>query len=170
MEDSIGLPVMNGFFMVELGSSKDTTKTDCSVQKVLCSAAEIACKGRQDFYLEHDGGHMILIHNKIGQGMRVHFEKWVNWHGKNELISVYLEYNIFNFYLNREVKLTETNNVNDADHCLAKNCKQSSSLVSPAKTLKRDVAPSDDDIEPVGESRADVEMGNEEDEEPLEAE
>ena len=26
-----------------------------------------------------------------------------------------------------------------------------------------------DDIEPVGESRADVEMGNEEDEEPLEA-
>ena len=30
MEDSIGLPVVNGFLMVELGSSKDTTKTDCS--------------------------------------------------------------------------------------------------------------------------------------------
>ena len=73
VEDSIGLSVVNGFLMVELGSSKDTTKTDCSVQKVLCSAAEIACKGRQDFYLEHDGGHMILIHNKIGQGMRVQF-------------------------------------------------------------------------------------------------
>ena len=38
------------------------------------------------------------------------------------------------------------------------------------KTLNRDVAPSGDGIEPVGESRADVEMGNEEDEEPLEAE
>ena len=99
--------------MVELGKSKDTTKTDCSdllngrltgVHKVLCSAAEIACKGRQDFYLGHDGGYMIPIHSKIGQGMRIHFEKLMNWHGKNELIPVYLENNIFNFYLNREVK------------------------------------------------------------------
>ena len=47
---------------------------------------------------------------------------------------------------------------------------QSGALVSPTKTLNRDVAPIDDDIEPVGESRADVEMSNEEDEEPLEAE
>ena len=38
--------------------------------KVLCSAAEIACKGRQDFYLGHDSGYMIPIHSKIGQGMR----------------------------------------------------------------------------------------------------
>ena len=29
------------------------------VHNVLCSAAEIACKGRQDFYLGHDGGYMI---------------------------------------------------------------------------------------------------------------
>ena len=42
--------------------------------------------------------------------------------------------------------------------------------MSPSKTVNRDVAPIGDDIEPVGESRADVEMGNEEDEEPLEAE
>ena len=42
-------------------------------------------------------------------------------------------------------------------------------LVSPTKTLNRDVAPIDDDIEQVEESRVDVEMGNEEDEEPLEA-
>ena len=47
---------------------------------------------------------------------------------------------------------------------------QSSALVSPTKTLNRDVAPIGDDIEPVGESRADVGMGNDEDEEPLEAE
>ena len=47
---------------------------------------------------------------------------------------------------------------------------QSSALVSPTKTLNRDVAPIGDDIEPVGEFRADVELGNEEDEEPLEAE
>ena len=30
MEDSTRLPVVNGFLMVELGNSKDTTKTDCS--------------------------------------------------------------------------------------------------------------------------------------------
>ena len=47
---------------------------------------------------------------------------------------------------------------------------QSSALVSPTKILDRDVAPIGDDIEPVGESCADVEMGNEEDEEPSEAE
>ena len=94
------------------------------VNKVLCGAAEIACKEQQDFYLGQDGGNMIPIHSKIGQGMRTHFEKLVSWHGKNELIPVYLENNIFNFYLNREVKSTETNNVHDADHCLAKICHQ----------------------------------------------
>ena len=46
----------------------------------------------------------------------------------------------------------------------------SSTLVSPTKNLSRDVAPLGDDIEPVGESRADVETGNEEDDEPMEAE
>ena len=101
----------------------------------------------------------------------------MNWHGKNELIPVYLENNIFNFFLNRDLKSTGTNNVKDADHCLAKNCQQSgngdwqsSAIVSPAKTLNRDAAPIGDDIEPLGESRADVEMGNEEDEESLEDE
>ena len=43
-------------------------------------------------------------------------------------------------------------------------------LVSPTKALNRDVAPIGDDIEPVGESRANVDMGNDEDEEPMEAE
>ena len=81
----------------------------------------------------------------------------MNLHGKNELIPVYLENNIFNCHLNREVKSTETNNVNDADRCLAKKLSavgkrrwQSSALESPTKTLNRDVAPIGDDIEPVG--------------------
>ena len=36
-----------------------------------------------------------------------------------------------------------------------------------ARKSNRDVAPIADDIEPIGESRADVELGNDEDEEPL---
>ena len=55
---------------------------------------------------------MIKIYSKIGQGMRTHFEKLVSWYGKNEIIPVHLEHNIFNFFLTREVKSTETNNVN----------------------------------------------------------
>ena len=47
---------------------------------------------------------------------------------------------------------------------------QISALVNPTKTLNRDVAPSGDDIEAVVESRADVEMGNDEDEDPLASE
>ena len=48
MEDSIGLPVVNGFQMVELGSFKDIMKNHLfrslyqrltGVHKVLCSAA-----------------------------------------------------------------------------------------------------------------------------------
>ena len=50
------------------------------------------------------------------------------------------------------------------------NAKIDPKVVSPTKTLNQDVATKGGDIEPVGESRADVEMGNEEDEEPLEAE
>ena len=75
---------------------------------MLCSAAEIA----RD--LGHDGGYMNPINSKIGQGIRHHFEKLVSWYGKNKLFPVYLENNIFNFYLNREVKSTENNNVNNA--------------------------------------------------------
>ena len=61
---------------------------------------------------------------KLVREMRNHFVKLVSWYGKSEVIPVYLENKIFNFYLNREVKSTE-NNVNDADHHLSKNGQQS---------------------------------------------
>ena len=48
---------------------------------------------------------MIPTHSKIGQGMRIHFEKLLDDYGKNELIPVYLETDTPNFYLNREVKV-----------------------------------------------------------------
>ena len=123
MEGPTGEPVVSGFLMVDLGSFKDSTENGLlrslngrltGAHKVLCSAAEIACKGRQDFHSGHDGGCMIPIHSNIGEGRRTHFDRLVNWYGKNELIPVYLENHIFNFYLNREVKYTETNNANDA--------------------------------------------------------
>ena len=57
---------------------------------------------------------MIQIYSKIGQGKRNLFEKLVSWYGQNELIPVYPENNIINFYMNREVKSTEIKNVNNA--------------------------------------------------------
>ena len=36
--------------------------------KVLCSAAEITCKGRHYFFLGHDGGSMIPIHSQNWSG------------------------------------------------------------------------------------------------------
>ena len=37
--------------------------------RVLCSTAEIACRGRQDFHLGHDSGFVIPVKSKIGQGV-----------------------------------------------------------------------------------------------------
>ena len=47
------------------------------MRNVLRSAAEIACKGRQDFDLGHNGGCMILIHSNICQEIENSFRE--NW-------------------------------------------------------------------------------------------
>ena len=54
-------------------------------------AAEIACKGQQDFYVGTWWWLHVSIHNKFGQGMRIHFEKMLNKCGTNDFIPVYLE-------------------------------------------------------------------------------
>ena len=116
---------------------------------------------------------MIPTHSKIGQEMRIHFEKLLNEYGKNELIPLYLQNDTANFHLNRQVKSEETHSVSDAEQCFEKENQQSgngygrgSALVSPMTTLNRDAVPIGDDIESVGGSRVDVETGNEEEQEP----
>ena len=75
---------------------------------------KIACKGHQDFFLGSDGGFRILVHSKIGENV----ELLVKWHGRQELILVYIEDNIFNFYLKRVVKSTENGReINVAEQC-----------------------------------------------------
>ena len=54
----------------------------------------------------------------------------------------------------------------EGESTVGKRVWQSSALVSPTIALNRDAAPIGDDIEPVGESRAEVEMGNGEEQEP----
>ena len=70
--------------------------------------AGIACKEQQVFYVNHNGGFLILTHSNTGQDMRVHFEKLLDEYGTNELIPVGLDNDALNFYLNREAKSEET--------------------------------------------------------------
>ena len=74
-----------------------------------------------------------------------------------------------NFYLSKESEIHRNQN---CEHFSAagKRVWPSSAPVRPTKTLITDLAPIGDDIEPKEPAREDVEMGNEEDEEPLEAE
>ena len=148
--------------------------------EVLCSAAEIACKGEQDFYFGTRWWYMIPIHTNICQGMRIHLETLVK-KGMERTIS-------FPVYLDREEHfqfLPEPR----SEVCRNQQCErrralfyeeqsifgkrawQRSALVSPTTTLDRDVVPIGNDIESVVNSRADVETRHEEEEEEsLEAE
>ena len=57
----------------ENGLPRSLSRRLTDAHQVMCIAAEIACKGRQYFYMRHNSGYMIPIHCKIGQGMRIHF-------------------------------------------------------------------------------------------------
>ena len=67
---------------------------------------------------------MIPTHSKIGQGMRILFEKLLDEYGKDELIPVCPENDTPNFYLNREMKSEETHNVSDAEQYFEKESQQ----------------------------------------------
>ena len=89
------------------------------------SAAKIACKEQEDFHVKHNGGYMIPTHSKIGQKIRVDFEKLLDEHGKNELIPVCLENDTLHFYLNRELKSEETYSVLAAEQYFERTSQQS---------------------------------------------
>ena len=63
----------------------------------------------QEFYLGSDSGFMTPVHSKIGQEMRMHIERLASRHGRKQLVLVYIEDNIFNFVMSKEVKFIETN-------------------------------------------------------------
>ena len=53
---------------VENGLLRSLNGRLTGAHKVLCSAAEIACKGQQYFYLGHGGGYMSPIHSNFWLG------------------------------------------------------------------------------------------------------
>ena len=115
------------------------------LHKVLCGAAQIARVGRQDFYLGHDGGYMIPIYSKNCSRNENDFEKLVSRYGKNELVPVYFENNIFQFLFETRSPIHRNQ---QCEQCSAvgKRVWQSSALESPMETLNRGVAPIGDDM------------------------
>ena len=96
----------NGFQMVKLGNFKDTMKNgfprsldgrlmdayevlnssaSASASAPASRVARIACKERQVFHVKHNGVYLIPTHSKIGQEMRVQFEKLLDEYGKKSL-------------------------------------------------------------------------------------
>ena len=89
---------------------------------------------------------MIPIYSDIGQGMRNHFENLVSWCGKNEFSFLSISKNIFQFLPELRSEIHRDQQCEQRSE-VGKRVWQSSALVSPTKTLNRDVAPNGDDIE-----------------------
>ena len=116
-----------------------------------------------------DDGFVIPVRSKIGHELSRHFERLVSWYERKQFIPVYIEDTICNFYLSQRCEV-QRNQHREQFSAAGKRVWQSSALVSPTKTLNTDLAPIGDGIEPTDAPREEVEMENEEDGEPLEAE
>ena len=86
----------------ESGRFRSISGRLADVHKVLCSAGAMTTRGRQDIYLAEYGGWIIPRDSSIGWHLRSHLDKLIRRHGTRELIPLYLENNVYNFYLRRE--------------------------------------------------------------------
>ena len=68
------------------------------VHKTLVSAGEVAVQG-YDGWVGSDGGYLMPRAGKIADGLRQEFARLVKKHGKADLLPLYLEQGVFNFYL-----------------------------------------------------------------------
>ena len=56
------------------------------------------CLQRTSRFFFGSDGFMMPVHCKVGQEMRIHFERWVSWYGRKQLIPVKIEIDIFKFF------------------------------------------------------------------------
>ena len=121
MEDSIGLQVVNGLVMVEFGNSQKRRKRIAQILEWKfhqCTRSFVqCCRNRVQRTTRFPPQTWRWIHDSYWQQQWSGNEDsfWeigeLTWQEWTQLIPVYLENNIFNVYLNREVKSTETHNV-----------------------------------------------------------
>ena len=98
--------------------------------------------------------------------MEMHFERWVRWYGrKTNPSSVHRRQHVQ--FLCEQISEVNRNQYCEQISAAGKRVWQSTALSSPTKTLNTDLAPIDDNTEPIGAPRADAEMWNDENEELL---
>ena len=59
----------------------------------------MATRGSSDFYLSSDGGWVVPRHGSIGKELRRYLDWLIYQYGDRELLPLYLEDGIYNFYL-----------------------------------------------------------------------
>jgi uncharacterized Fe-S cluster protein YjdI len=106
-----------------------------NVHKALCSAGVMAIKGRQDFFLSSDGGWIIPRDSKIGWEIRKFIDQCVKWYGNDDLVPLYLEDNVYNFYMKKEV--SKGQETIDAKSLMKETTSASTTSRSSASTIAR---------------------------------
>ena len=77
------------------------------VHKVLCSAGAMAERGKQDIYLTDSGGFIVPRESPIGVEIRRAIQWCKAQHGEDDLVPLYLEDHVYNFYMARRVQETQ---------------------------------------------------------------
>ena len=76
------------------------------VHKTLVSAGEVAIQG-YDGWVGSDGGYLMPRTGKIADGLRQEFARLVKKHGRTDLLPLYLENGVYNFYLREDAGAAE---------------------------------------------------------------
>ena len=67
------------------------------VHKPLASGGDLS--ERHDAIIWEDGGSLISKGHPIAQGLRAEYRRLVNWYGAREILPLYREGRLYNFYL-----------------------------------------------------------------------
>ena len=86
----------------ENGNQRGISGAVTAVHKPLGSAAEVS-KGH-DSFIWHNGGALVPKHHPVAVGMRRAFNELTKYYGKEEILPLYREGQLYNFYVKQSGK------------------------------------------------------------------
>ena len=75
-----------------------------SVHKCLVSASKLCIEGEQEIWLNSTGGFVLPTKGPIARGLALEYERLVKIHGGREVLPVYQERGVYNFYFKMKKK------------------------------------------------------------------
>ena len=75
-----------------------------SVHKCLVSASKLCIEGEQEIWLNSTGGFVLPTKGPIAKGLALEYERLVKIHGDREVLPVYQERGVYNFYFRMKKK------------------------------------------------------------------